>query len=126
MALKIVNDYLDLRFDEGDIGVISPYSDQVNIISNETDVEVKTVDGFQGGEKEIIIMSTVRSNENGKLGFLEDLRRLNVAITRAMKKLIIMGDIETLSHNDTYKRLIEDCRSENTVIEFKSEMEELE
>lgn len=126
LALKIVNDYLDLGFDEGDIGVISPYSDQVNIISNETDVEVKTVDGFQGGEKEIIIMSTVRSNENGKLGFLEDLRRLNVAITRAMKKLIIMGDIETLSHNDTYKRLIEDCRSENTVIEFKSEMEELE
>lgn len=51
---------------------------------------------------------------------------MNVAITRAMKKLIIIGDIETLSHNDTYKRLIEDCRSENTVIEFKSEMEELE
>lgn len=126
LALKIVNDYLDLGFDEGDIGVISPYSDQVNIISNETDVEVKTVDGFQGGEKEIIIMSTVRSNENGKLGFLEDLRRLNVAITRAMKKLIIIEDIETLSHNDTYKRLIEDCRSKNTVIEFKSEMEELE
>ena len=71
-------------------------------------------------------MSTVRSNENGKLGFLEDLRRLNVAITRAMKKLIIIEDIETLSHNDTYKRLIEDCRSETTVIEFKSEMEELE
>ena len=92
------------------------------MISNETDVEVKTVDGFQGGEKEIIIMSTVRSNEKGKLGFLEDLRRLNVAITRAMKKLIIIGDIETLNHNDTYKRLIEDCRSENTVIEFKSEM----
>lgn len=125
LALKIVNDYLDLGFDEEDIGVISPYSDQVNMISNETDVEVKTVDGFQGGEKEIIIISTVRSNEKGKLGFLEDLRRLNVAITRAMKKLIIIGDIETLNHNDTYKRLIEDCRSENTVIEFKGEMEEL-
>ena len=55
MLIKIVNDYLDLGFDEGDIGVISPYSDQVNIISNETDVEVKTVDGFQGGEKEILL-----------------------------------------------------------------------
>lgn len=126
LALKIVNDYLELGFDEEDIGIISPYSDQVNIISNETNVEVKTVDGFQGGEKEIIIMSTVRSNKKGKLGFLEDLRRLNVAITRAMKKLIIIGDIETLSHNDTYKRLIDDCRSENIVIEFKSELGELE
>ena len=125
LALKIVNDYLDLGCDEEDIGVISPYSDQVNIINNETDVEVKTVDGFQGGEKEVIIMSTVRSNEKAKLGFLEDLRRLNVSITRAMKKLIIIGDVETLSHNDTYKRLIDYCRSENTVIEFKSEMEEL-
>lgn len=125
LALKIVNDYLYLGFDKEDIGVISPYSDQVNIISNKTDVEVKTVDGFQGGEKEIIIMSTVRSNENKKLGFLEDLRRLNVAITRAMKKLIIIGDIKTLSHNDTYKRLIDDCQSDKTVIEFKSELEEL-
>lgn len=126
LVLKIVNDYLDLGIGQEDIGVISPYSDQVNLIANETDVEVKTVDGFQGREKEIIIISTVRSNENGKIGFLKDLRRLNVAITRAMTKLIIIGDSKTLKHNNTYKRLIDNCRTDNDIIEFKGELEDLE
>lgn len=126
LALKIVNGYLDLGIDKKDIGIISPYSDQVNLIGNETDVEVKTVDGFQGGEKEIIIISTVRSNEKGKIGFLKDLRRLNVAITRAMKKLIIIGNAETLSHNETYKRLIDNCRSEGDITEFTSELKEFD
>ncbi len=72
------------------IGVISPYDDQVPLLTDmlkDTGVEVKTVDGFQGREKEVIIVSFVRSNPEGNLGFLEDLRRLNVSITRVKRKL---------------------------------------
>ena len=63
IAVKFANDYLKLGLEETDIGIISPYADQVKIIQDKTPVEVKTVDGFQGREKEIIIISTVRSNE---------------------------------------------------------------
>ena len=87
-ALYLAN--IKAGVDEKDIGIISPYADQVKLISERTDIEVKTVDGFQGREKEIIIISTVRSNEYGQIGFLKDLRRLNVAITRAKRKLIII------------------------------------
>ena len=126
IALKIVNDYLKLGVAEEDIGIISPYSDQVGMIANKTDVEVKTVDGFQGREKEIIIISAVRSNKKGNIGFLRDLRRLNVAITRAKKKLIIIGNSRTLKHNETYKKLIDYCKSEKCIIEFEKEIEDLE
>lgn len=74
------------------------------------DVETSTVDGFQGREKEVIVISFVRSNRNKEIGFLEDLRRLNVSITRAKRKLIMVGDSETLSVNGTYRRLIEHVR----------------
>ena len=107
IALKFANDYLKYGIDEKDIGIISPYADQVNIIQNKTNIEVKSVDGFQGHEKEIIIISTVRSNKYGEIGFLKDLRRLNVAITRAKRKLIIIGNGDTLKSNPTYERLIE-------------------
>ena len=73
----IVNDYLNIGVEEEDIGIISPYADQVKVIQDMTPVEVKTVDGFQGREKEIIIISTVRSNDNGNIGFLKDLRALS-------------------------------------------------
>lgn len=98
------------------IGVISPYDDQTRRIKDRLEgdfkPEVKTVDGFQGREKEVIIISFVRSNAHEKLGFLTDLRRLNVAITRARRKLIMVGDAPNLSLNDTYKKLIEsvECR----------------
>ena len=106
IALKFANDYIKAGIDEKDIGIISPYADQVKLISEKTDIEVKTVDGFQGREKEIIIISTVRSNEYGQIGFLKDLRRLNVAITRAKRKLVIIGNSETLKSDATYERLI--------------------
>ena len=99
-----------------EIGIISPYSDQVNYIKSRTDIEVKTVDGFQGREKDIIIISTVRSNKWGNIGFLRDLRRLNVAITRAKKKLIIIGNSQTLKHDETYERLIGFCRANNVIL----------
>ena len=119
IAVKIANDYLNMGLNEDEIGIISPYADQVKIIQDKTPVEVKTVDGFQGREKEIIIISTVRSNENGNIGFLKDLRRLNVAITRAKRKLIIIGNKNTLKHNPTYARLIEFVEDENLLVKFR-------
>ena len=114
IALKIADDYLKSGISPDDIGIISPYADQVKIISNKTDIEVKSVDGFQGREKEIIIISAVRSNDYGEIGFLKDLRRLNVAITRAKRKLIIIGNGRTLKHDPTYKRLIEYAWNNNS------------
>ena len=118
VAVRIANDYLKAGLNEDEIGIISPYADQVKIIQDKTPVEVKTVDGFQGREKEIIIISTVRSNENGNIGFLKDLRRLNVAITRAKRKLIIIGNKDTLMHNPTYARLIEFVEDENLLVKI--------
>ncbi|MBK9257071.1 MAG: AAA family ATPase [Saprospiraceae bacterium] len=97
------------------IGIISPYADQVRYIRQQInddpdlkllEVDVNTIDGFQGQEKEIIYISLVRSNSNNEIGFLKDQRRLNVAITRAMKKLVIVGDSATLAQNPLYSDLI--------------------
>ena len=116
IAIRIADDYLNDGVSEEDIGIISPYADQVKIIQENTPIEVKTVDGFQGREKEIIIISTVRSNDNGNIGFLSDLRRLNVAITRAKRKLIIIGNKDTLITNPTYKRLINFSEDEKLLV----------
>ena len=118
IAVSVADDYLTAGISDEDIGIISPYADQVKLIQEKTSVEVKTVDGFQGREKEIIIISTVRSNDNGNIGFLSDLRRLNVAITRAKRKLIIIGNEDTLKSNPTYSRLIEFVENENLFINF--------
>lgn len=82
------------------IGIISPYNAQVSLIKKSIQelgpIEVSTVDGFQGREKEVIIISLVRSNENGDVGFLRDRRRMNVAITRPKRHLCIIGDLELM------------------------------
>ena len=117
-SASIAGDYINAGIDEDDIGIISPYADQVKIIQEMTPVEVKTVDGFQGREKEIIIISTVRSNDDGNIGFLKDLRRLNVAITRAKRKLIIIGNTDTLKDNPTYERLIRFCEDRNLLVKI--------
>lgn len=106
----IVNNYLKWGYIKEDIGVISPYMDQVEYLKNLVPVEVKTVDGFQGREKEIIIISNVRSNRENTVGFLKDIRRLNVAITRSKRKLIIVGDSSTLKFDSTYNDLIDYCK----------------
>ena len=115
ICIKVAEDYLNNGLGEDDIGIISPYADQVKLISDLTPVEVKTVDGFQGREKEVIIISTVRSNNNGNIGFLKDLRRLNVAITRAKRKLVIVGNRNTLESNETYSRLIKFVEDERLI-----------
>ena len=99
-----------------DVGVISPYRAQVQYLRQMVKKEpffkpyrslisINTVDGFQGQERDIILISLVRNNPKGDIGFLGDLRRMNVAITRARMKLIILGDKMTLSYNDFYKKL---------------------
>ena len=92
------------------IGIISPYDDQVDLLrelmDEPEDLEIKTVDGFQGREKEIIVISFVRSNNRGEIGFLKDLRRLNVAITRPKRKLIMIGNRSTLQTNKVYEEMI--------------------
>lgn len=92
----VVDCFLRWGYCPEDIGVISPYSGQVDLIKGLVDVEVKSVDGFQGREKEIIVISLVRSNSDGVVGFLSDFRRLNVAVTRAKRKLIVVGDCSTM------------------------------
>ncbi len=99
-----------------EIGVISPYSEQVRLIVQEVeedeilrslDLDVNSIDGFQGQEKDVIYISLVRSNEDGEIGFLRDLRRLNVALTRARIKLVVVGNLATLSVEKTYVDLVE-------------------
>ena len=105
--------FLDERLD---VGVISPYKVQTqylrSLIRKRPEfkpfrdlISVNTVDGFQGQERDIILISLVRSNEQGNIGFLNDLRRMNVAMTRARMKLIIIGDASTLCHHPFYRRL---------------------
>ena len=71
------------------------------------DLEIDTVDGFQGREKEAVVISLVRSNATGEIGFLSDTRRMNVALTRARRKLIVIGDSATLANNEFYKSMLD-------------------
>lgn len=108
-----------------DVGIISPYRAQVQYLRHLIKKEaffkpfrnllsVNTVDGFQGQERDVIIVSLVRSNNDGQIGFLRDLRRMNVAMTRARSKLIIIGDHETLAHHEFYKKLYEYIKKHKT------------
>ena len=101
-----------------DFGIISPYKAQVQYLRNKIKADaslkpyrslftVNTVDGFQGQERDVIFISLVRANEEGQIGFLNDLRRMNVAITRARMKLVIMGEADTLKHHGFYRKLLE-------------------
>jgi superfamily I DNA and/or RNA helicase len=76
-------------------------------------VEVHTVDGYQGREKEVILFSCVRSNDEGNVGFLADSRRLNVALTRARRGLIVVGDPDTLRSDETWSAWLAHIRSRN-------------
>ncbi|MFO0885017.1 MAG: C-terminal helicase domain-containing protein [Pirellulales bacterium] len=90
--------------------MISPYAAQVRLLRDKlasTEVGVDTIDGFQGQEREAILISLVRSNGNGEVGFLSDTRRMNVALTRARRKLVVVGDTATLCQHPFYAKLVE-------------------
>ena len=104
-----------------DVGIISPYRAQVQLLRKMIRqkeffrpyrrlISVNTVDGFQGQERDIILISLVRSNDGGEIGFLRDLRRMNVAITRARMKLIILGNAATMTSHPFYRKLYEFIR----------------
>lgn len=105
--------------DKNQISVISPYKEQVIKLKEKVDVEVSTIDGFQGRENEIIVFSLVRSNKNEEIGFLKDYRRLNVAITRAKRKLIIIGDSNTLISDKIYKKFIDFVKKKGLYLTYK-------
>ena len=100
------------------IGVISPYKEQVQYLTNQiaadeelqnykSQIAIKTIDGFQGQERDIVYISLVRSNDQKEIGFLNDIRRMNVALTRAKKKLVVVGDSATLANHPFYKNFLD-------------------
>lgn len=128
LSLEIVKD-LFKKFPnvnwKGKIGIISPYKEQIRILKNlffrefgqsiNMEVDFNTVDGFQGQEKDIIIFSCVRAETSQGIGFLADIRRMNVALTRARASLWILGSIDTLLSNKTWRDLIKDADGRDLV-----------
>ncbi len=104
------------------VGIISPYKEQIELLKEKwqsfdysaypvNDIAVKTIDGFQGEERDVIYISLVRSNMNSEIGFLSDIRRMNVALTRAKKKLVVIMDTATIGNHPFYKAFIEYCET---------------
>lgn len=128
VALELVEKLMEILPQDkfrGRIGIISPYKEQIrtlkdtfvrkfgNLILNE--IDFNTVDGFQGQEKEIIIMSCVRASETGSVGFLSDIRRMNVALTRARTTLWILGNKQSLRRDKIWSKLIADAENRECV-----------
>jgi superfamily I DNA and/or RNA helicase len=118
-----------LEKDPPSIAIISPYREQVMHIEEELkddpmlgklDLDINTIDGFQGQEKDVVFISLVRSNLKGDIGFLSDYRRMNVAMTRARKQLIIVGDSATIGNNKFYAEFLSYCEQ---VGEYRSAWE---
>lgn len=127
---KLVFDYLEqlmleltYAYNDQSIGVIAPYREQViymkqyeldnKNLQSHYDLDINTIDSFQGQERDIIFISMVRSNEDGQIGFLKDYRRMNVAFTRAKKLVRVFGDSTTLSQDHFYNQWIDYCHSIN-------------
>lgn len=118
LGLLLAQYYSGSMKDRPSIGIISPYREQVQYFKDtiterndlsvfQPQIAIKTIDGFQGQEKDIIYISLVRSNDSGDIGFLSDIRRMNVALTRAKKKLVVIGDSATLSFHPFYKDFLD-------------------
>ncbi|MEM6470612.1 MAG: AAA domain-containing protein [Planctomycetota bacterium] len=127
VILGFVNDLIDSGVDPASIAVIAPYAAQVRWLRNRRElreIEIDTVDGFQGREREAVLITTTRSNDRGEIGFLGDERRMNVALTRAKRKLIVVGDSATLGTSEFFVAMLdyfEALGSYRSVFEFLSD-----
>ena len=104
----------------GKVGILTPYADQLRVLKTVFrghDVELNTVDGYQGREKDIIIISTVRAQASRGIGFLSDVRRMNVALTRAKFGLFVVGNEAALSQNKHWRALIGQARGREALID---------
>lgn len=127
LVIHTLRDYIEMispqkvESERVDFGIITPYRGQARLLRRllkmqhyfrklKRHITVGTVDGFQGQERDVIVISLVRANADGQIGFLRDLRRMNVAITRARMKLIIVGNAETLSRHHFYRALADHIR----------------
>lgn len=115
----------DVRKQRWTVGFVSPYKEQVRVlrralatsrVPQSIDVEVNTVDGFQGREKDVIVFSCVRASARGGIGFLKDIRRLNVAITRARFCLFVVGHVETLKRDETWAALVRSASDRRLIV----------
>jgi ATP-dependent RNA/DNA helicase IGHMBP2 len=110
IVARQVQELIDAGVAARDIAVITPYAAQVRLLRDQLAIdglEIDTVDGFQGREKEAVVISLVRANAKGEIGFLADTRRMNVALTRARRKLIVIGDSATIGGHAFYHALLE-------------------
>jgi ATP-dependent RNA/DNA helicase IGHMBP2 len=109
LVARKVNDLLEAGVGAEAIAVIAPYAAQVRLLREKLPIpglEIDSIDGFQGREKEAVVLSLVRSNVEGEVGFLADVRRMNVALTRARRKLLVIGDSATLSCDPFYASMV--------------------
>jgi predicted DNA helicase len=119
LVAALVQDLLAAGIDPSQVAVISPYDDQGDRVEGRIDVEgveVDTVDGFQGREKEVVLVSLVRSNDEGQIGFLDEPRRFNVALTRARRKVVILGDASTVTTADVFDAVVRYADTEGRVV----------
>jgi superfamily I DNA and/or RNA helicase len=126
-VLKKARHLVDLGLEARDMAIITPYAAQVRWLRDHCrldEMEIDTVDGFQGREKEAVLISCVRSNSTGEVGFLADTRRMNVALTRARRKLIVVGDSATLGGHEFYKALLSHFESIGAYQSIWDEVEE--
>ena len=120
IVTRLATDLLEAGVAPAQIAVISPYNDQVDRIDDQLGIdnlEVDTVDGFQGREKEVVLISLVRSNDRGEIGFLDEPRRFNVALTRARRKAVVVGDADTVAHGDVFRSFIRYVEESGRVVQ---------
>jgi len=109
LVLKLVEALKSLGVSHSQMAVITPYVAQVKklrLLCQDKHIEIGSIDGFQGREKEVVIVSLVRSNDRGEVGFLSDTRRMNVGLTRARRLMIVIGDSATLSRHPFYREFL--------------------
>jgi superfamily I DNA and/or RNA helicase len=122
IAARIADGLLAAGVRPDDLGVITPYHDQVQLLERklaeavENGLEVDTVDGFQGREKEAVIVSLVRSNADGEIGFLSEPRRFNVSLTRAKRKAVVVGDRSTVATAEVFQRFFDYADAEAAAV----------